>query len=157
MDFDDTGAEYKKELEKDEYILSAFVSPSGNGVKALIKIPTNPVNHQASFLALQKRYPNLDKGCKDVARICFESYDPKIYINLDSKVFTEQIVTELTTYEVEKPETDQNRIYENLKKWMASKGEYFTEGNRNNFLAKLAGACNTVSYTHLTLPTIYSV
>lgn len=143
LDFDDTGAEYKKVLEKDEYIYSAFVSPSGNGVKALVKIPRDSrLDHYASFLALQERYPNIDKGCKDVARICYESYDPDIYVNEDSKVFEKQIIKEVKSYEVSKPETNQDKIYENIKKWMDNNCVYFSEGNRNNFLAKIAGATN---------------
>ena len=33
-------------LQDNEYIYSAFISPSGNGVKALVKIPPEIENHK---------------------------------------------------------------------------------------------------------------
>ena len=141
LDFDKVDlAKMTKKLKSDEFIHAFFISPSGNGIKALVKIPTD--DHTASFYALEKRYPNLDKACKDVCRVCYESYDPKLYFNPDSELFTEKIEITYEQVTIDKPITDSDKIYDNLKKWLEKKGEYFTEGNRNNFLAKLLSACN---------------
>ena len=37
--------EHKEKLTKDSYIFSVFISPSGNGLKVLVKIPADPDNH----------------------------------------------------------------------------------------------------------------
>lgn len=140
LDFDDCSLEKKEELKKDEFIFSAWVSPSGNGVKALIRIPVD--NHLASFRAIQKRYPNIDNACKDVSRVCYESYDPDIFINPDAEVFKEQLIETVQIKEIKNPLQDSDKIYEYIKKWLDRKGEYFSEGNRNNFLCKILSACN---------------
>lgn len=140
LDFDELDpVSMVQSLKKDEYIFAAWVSPSGNGVKALVKIPKD--DHGASFAALQERYKLIDKACKDVSRVCYESYDPLIHINRDSKTFTEQIKKKITKVEVKVAETDSDEIYDRLKKWLDKKGEYFTEGSRNVFVFKLAAAC----------------
>lgn len=141
LDFDECDPEKKKsELAIDPYIFACWVSPSGNGVKALIKIPTD--NHLGSFLALQEKYPNLDKACKDVSRVCYESYDESIIINEKSQIWTTTIEITHKSIEVAKPLTDNDKIYENIKSWLEKKNEYFTEGNRNNFLCRIVSACN---------------
>jgi len=145
LDFDDVEdvVALKAELSNDPYIFACWYGPSGkenSSLKCLVRIPND--DHLGSFLALQKKYPNLDKSGKDTSRICYESYDPDIYTNKDSKIFLEQVKISHENIKVDSPETDNNVIYEAMVKWMDGKGEYFSEGNRNNFLAKLAGACN---------------
>ena len=49
----------KERLSKDKYVYSVFVSPSGNGLKAIIKIPKEPKNHKNYFISLE-RYFNSD-------------------------------------------------------------------------------------------------
>jgi len=138
LDFD--GIDNREELAADPYIYACWLSPSGNGVKALVKIPTD--DHYGSFLAIEKRYPNIDRACKDVSRVCYESYDPDIYINEESDVFADQVKVEYETMTIDKPETDSEKIYEAIKKWLSKNGQEFYEGNRNNFLFQLASACN---------------
>lgn len=142
LDFDnvDDVQKLKSNLKKDETVYSAFVSPSGTGVKALVRIPKD--NHLASFLALKEKYPNIDDACKDVARVCYESYDPDIWVNVDAKIFTKQIEVETNNFVRTSRLTDSFQVYERLKKWLDNKGEQFYEGNRNNYLCKLASACN---------------
>ena len=81
----------KERLCKSKYAYSVFVSPSGEGLKALVKIPKDIANHKGYFLALQKHYdsPNFDKTSKNVSRVCYESYDPLIHINELSSVWEE--------------------------------------------------------------------
>jgi replicative DNA helicase len=138
LDFDDV--DNRDELAADKYIYSFWLSPSGNGVKALVKIPVK--NHYGSFLALEQRYPKIDKACKDVSRVCYESYDPDLFLNEDSEVFQDVIEVTYEKMTVDRPETDEGKIYEAIKKWLSNKGQDFYEGNRNNFLFQLASACS---------------
>jgi hypothetical protein len=138
LDFD--GVDNREELAADEFIYACWVSPSGNGVKALVRIPGD--DHYGSYLALEKRYPKLDRSCKDVSRVCYESYDPDLWVNEDAKIFTNRIEVTYETMSVDRPETDATKIYEALKKWLSNKGHEFYEGNRNNYLFQLASACN---------------
>jgi len=138
LDFDDM--DNREELATDKYIYACWLSPSGNGVKALVKIPIE--DHYGSFLALEKRYPNIDRACKDVSRVCYESYDPELFINEDAEVFRDVVDVSYERMTVDRPETDEGKIYEAVKKWLENKGCEFYEGNRNNFLFQLATACN---------------
>ena len=80
----------RKELENDEYTFSVFTSPSGNGLKLIVKIPADPENHKKYFLALENYYkcPEFDKSTKDIGRVCYESYDPDVYVNEFSSTWT---------------------------------------------------------------------
>ena len=53
-----------------------FISPSGIGIKLLVKIPKDIDNHKKYFDALEKYYNNthFDTTSKNISRICFESY-----------------------------------------------------------------------------------
>ena len=68
----------KERLSKNKYIYSVFISPSGKGLKALVKIPNDPDNHKSYFLSLQSFFnsPYFDITSKNVSRVCYESYDP---------------------------------------------------------------------------------
>jgi hypothetical protein len=91
LDFDhlENTPDFMAELTQDEYIYAAWVSPSGDGIKALVMTEaTNIENHYAYWEALRMRYPDIDESCKDPTRVCYESYDSNIYINTESKVWT---------------------------------------------------------------------
>ena len=45
----------KQKLTKDKYTYSVFVSPSGNGLKVIVKIPQDVENHINYFIALEKQ------------------------------------------------------------------------------------------------------
>ena len=138
----------KQKLSKDKYVYSVFISPSGNGLKVLVKIPPKVENHKNYFLSLQKYYDsdNFDKSCKNVSRVCYESYDPLIHINTESVLWEK--IEELEYVEVNKqtdistiPVTDDSKITEILiKRW--SKKYPWIEGNRNNHTYILASAFN---------------
>ena len=59
-------------LAKDRYVYSVFTSPSGNGLKALVRIPQDIDNHISYFNALEKHFnsEHFDKTCKNVSRVC---------------------------------------------------------------------------------------
>jgi hypothetical protein len=80
-------------LINDEYTYALFLSPRGEGFKVLVKIDGQ--YHLESYLELEQYYKEkyalvVDKACKDVARACFVSYDPDLFINKSSSFFEVQ-------------------------------------------------------------------
>ena len=113
----------KESLTKDKYVYSVFISPSGNGLKVLVKIPEDPDNHVNYFNSLEKHFNSqyFDKTCKNLSRVCYESYDPLIYINEQSSIFNtiiEQEYQEVVKHKDAQtiPITDENKIVEILMK-----------------------------------------
>lgn len=93
---DDNVILVKTELCKDNYILSAWISPSGRGIKALIKTGCSIEQHTAVFNSissyLQSKYSiEIDPSGKDVTRLCFSSYDEDIYFNINALSYNELI------------------------------------------------------------------
>ena len=88
LDFDNQEpVQYKDKLSKFPYIVAAWASPSGTGVKALVRI-SDPDRHRDHFEALKIHTTlNLTDLETDVSRICYESYDPEIYINFDAEEY----------------------------------------------------------------------
>lgn len=91
-DLDDLGervAEVRTKLQKSPHLYAAFLSPTGDGLKVVFRVPTDASKHLASFRAVEKHVRELtniqiDQACKDVARLCFVSYDPDCYFNPDA-------------------------------------------------------------------------
>jgi len=81
----------RQDLCKDKYSYAVFTSPSGDGLKVLVRIPKDASNHKKYFVALQKYYncDEFDKSCKNISRVCYESYDPDIFINELSDTWVE--------------------------------------------------------------------
>lgn len=130
----------KNELKKNKYIAACWISPSGVGVKALVYITTD--EHADHFRALEYDFPGIDRSGKDVSRICYESYDPEIYINEKFTHYDRIIIKEAVNNVVNVPETNEQLIYSNIKRWAEKRGELFSEGNRNNFIMRMASAMN---------------
>jgi hypothetical protein len=138
----------KENLTKNKYVFSVFISPSGNGLKVLVKIPADADNHTNYFNSLEKYFnsPYFDKTSKNVSRVCYESYDPLLHINENSSVW--DLIEEPEYNEVIKtrdqptiPITDENKIVEILVKWWTKKYP-MSEGQRNQNCYVLAMAFN---------------
>ena len=73
------------ELRQDPHVIVAFVSPSGNGLKAIIAIPADAEIHQHSFESAKNYLSTYgleaDESGKDVSRLCFLSHDPEVHYN----------------------------------------------------------------------------
>ncbi len=81
---------FKEKICRDKYTFACFISPSGTGLKVIVKI--NSQKHLESFYALQAYYKtayqkDIDKKCSDVGRLMFLSYDENIFINSQSEKF----------------------------------------------------------------------
>jgi len=92
LDFDHIDVKASKSLlATDPYVYSCWVSPSGDGLKALVKV-TNPERHRDHFRALRtyfaKQYDlEVDESGINESRACFESHDPDIIVKDKSVVF----------------------------------------------------------------------
>ncbi len=139
--------EAKQKLTKDKYTYSVFVSPSGNGLKVIVKIPQDVENHINYFIALEKYYESkyFDKTCKNVSRVCYESYDPLLFLNKNSSVWDEVAEIEYKEFTSADsptiPITDENIIVDILEKWWTKKYPMI-EGQRNQNVYILAMAFN---------------
>lgn len=138
----------KENLSKNKYVFSVFISPSGNGLKVLVKIPADAENHTNYFNSLEKHFnsPYFDKTSKNVSRVCYESFDPLLHINENSSIW--DVIEEPEYTEVNKtrdqptiPITDENKIVEILVKWWTKKYP-MSEGQRNQNCFVLAMAFN---------------
>ena len=138
----------KKAISESDYAYSVFISPSGKGLKVLVLVPAEPENHTKYFKALEAHFndEHFDTTSKNISRVCYESYDPLIYINEEAKVWTQmadEVHTPLTR-KVDRPTiplTDENKIVERLVKWWSRKYP-MNEGSRNHNTYVLAAALN---------------
>ena len=145
-DVDDNMYDVLESINSDKYTLSSFLSPSGNGIKVLVKIPSvdNNEDYQDYYHELTKHYSKyftLDQGTKDIARACYLSSDENLYINPEAEIFTEKFRRPLPKQKeiVNIPLTDQNVIAERLDKWFQKR---WTTVNRNNNLHAYARQMN---------------
>ncbi len=146
-----------------EFTYASFISPSGNGLKILVKINSDKANHKEAFLLVQAHYESIlkleiDKSGKDLTRLCFYSFDENLYLNENATVFTTlsevEIFQPVIPNAVEGiqdviPQSDINNspltvdnydaIYNHCIKFTEKKVQY-VNGSRNVFVHQLA--CN---------------
>ena len=85
LDYDNVPKEFKAKVCKNPYVRAAFVSPSGNGLKVVVKISGD---HIEVCEKLGQYFPKEGLDLQtDVSRVCFESYDPEVYFNNNSLEF----------------------------------------------------------------------
>lgn len=122
-------------LMNDAFVTALFISPSGNGLKAIINIPIikNDAEFKKIFQALSSRYnsPYFDESTSDISRLCFFAFDAEIYLNECADVFQPNEISEC----------EDSETFERLLSWMKNSGREFIDGNRNKFVFDLAGAC----------------
>jgi len=90
IDFDhlENLQELKTQLLNDEYFETEmlFTSPSGDGLKWIIRIDIEEVSHSEYFIAVanyikQTYNIEVDQSGKDVSRACFLPYDPTAFLH----------------------------------------------------------------------------
>jgi hypothetical protein len=148
LDIDNlTNVEEVRELiNKDEYTFSSFLSPSGDGLKVLVKIPIvdNNDDYQDYYIELANyynKYAPTDPATKDLARACYLSYDDNLFLNNESELFADKFFRPLPaeTKVINIPVTDKNEVAERLDKWFQKR---WTSTNRNNNLHAYARQMN---------------
>jgi hypothetical protein len=132
--------------EKIEYSFAAFISPSGSGVKILVKTNATPENHNLVFDSLADFYENkmevaIDRSGKDISRACFVSYDPDLSINPDSSIFAIPVTSQMANFSEVTTTSDLESIFNNVLNFTTNIDTY-ESGNRNNFIYKLANNLN---------------
>lgn len=150
LDFDDfetpeQARDFKEKLKSDPHIFAAWISPS-EGVKGLYRIMSvkDDEEFKKVFAQVAKLYPNLDPSGKDISRLCFESYDPDIYVNLDAELFYPTIVLEDEINNIGTvtniPITDPDAVVNRLIVWFER--DIFKGVNYNTSIYILASAFN---------------
>lgn len=142
---------FKSELKQDPFIFAAFISPSGDGVKALVKIPPQIDNHRLYYRAILQSYNGLDKKNCNESRVCYESYDPDIYINIASEIWDSAPLENSFDIEEKKPLdkiVDTSEIFDFCVK-ILEKRKCFISGNRNNYIYSLASLFNIYGISQL--------
>lgn len=86
-------------LAQHPYVLLAFVSPSGLGIKIVVRvtpIPTNDVEHKTAWQACVDFFENeaaeygfeIDPSGKDCSRLCYLAHDPQAIVHSESTPIT---------------------------------------------------------------------
>lgn len=161
LDFDKFGSVtdakmIKANISKDPCCFAAFISPSGVGVKAIIRTAPDSSKYESYYRAICKKYNDvhLDSKTKDISRLCFESYDPDIYINENAAewgIVEEEDIKTLgyVPNTVTVPLRSEQRIIEKLQIWFDKKYN-MTKGNRNSNLFVFASALNSFGVNQIT-------
>ena len=126
----------RNKLINDIYSYAVFKSPSGKGLKILVKIPPEINLHEKHFFELEKYYLMnyqliIDKSCKDISRLMFLCSDKNIFINENSK-----------EYHLNTLENDEILFAGAIQK--INNKNKFIEGKRNDYVFKLACECKRV-------------
>lgn len=135
------------------YTVFCFRSPTGTGLKVFVEVTTGIENHSDAYTQVMQHYEKAtglkaDEKCKDIPRLCFMSYDPKLYSTSDYKKF-EVDTTHVEVIEQIEIESPQQKIgedgliaqLEDCIRFTEQKKKY-SEGNRNDFIYSFACTCN---------------
>ena len=144
LDFDHIDVDGSKTiLATDQYIYACWISPSGEGLKALVQV-SNPESHRDHFRSLQAYFDNeygleVDPSGINESRACFDSYDPEIVVNKSAKVFgqvlSERALNQKAVFS-EENYTDYNKLA--VVSSMIRKAE---DGEKHSALLKSAILC----------------
>jgi hypothetical protein len=86
-------SELREEIEADRYTYACFLSPSGAGLKMIVRIEaTDAKEHKRCFDGLKSYYLErfsqaIDTSGRDASRLCFLSYDPSLTVNESAETF----------------------------------------------------------------------
>lgn len=105
LDFDDIPnlPDIKFALKQDDYTNALFISPSGKGLKLVVRVQglQTSTQHSAMFAVFEHYYKKFgikpDPQCKDVNRLCFVSWDTDLYTNEAAKMFSMEEARKFTT------------------------------------------------------------
>lgn len=78
--------------EQCQFTYACFTSPSGEGMKIIVRTTATVETHRKTFIAVAAYYDDLlnvfiDPSGKDIQRLCFYSHDPTAYLNEQSEIF----------------------------------------------------------------------
>lgn len=141
---DEVMLQHRAMLEQNPHFITIFTSPSGNGIKGVIRVPTdiNKETYPKIYKEFQNqfKYDYWDKSSSNIDRVCYESFDPNIYYNEDAIIYDPVLIdTGYSNYEKPPliPITDEDKIIEKIMNFGWKKD--FVEGERNAFIFDIAG------------------
>ena len=84
--------ELKEKAKLLPWVYAAFITPSGQGLKILVKTTATPETYKSIEIQVSDSFfestgSSRDNHCKDIARIQFVSHDPELYINENSNIY----------------------------------------------------------------------
>ncbi len=94
-DLDDLGDAlpvYREHIESDQRTLACFLSPSGTGLKVVLRLDLDR-SHEDGFRAMRRHFLEnfgleVDEACKNVGRACFVSYDPAAILAMHAELLS---------------------------------------------------------------------
>lgn len=155
---DDEFNKIKSDLLKWKYTHVLFTTPSGKGLKVVVKTPVYSKDDFYKYWnSLQDSfYDNdyFDQNVKGLSHGHFLTYDPNIFVNENSLVWTKkkEITYNSVKHEVFFPIEDEQRKIDFIENCF---DEHFIDGNRNNYCFKKAkffnklGISKETCYNHL--------
>lgn len=160
-------------LAKSPYVLLAFLSPSGRGVKMLVKTDANDkANAKAVFEAVTGYFEPLlseclgrkvgfDESGKDAPRLCYLSFDPQLHFNPSAETFAVR-VTDTTPQPIKAERTihtetvcEYTHIQYKAEQYLKEKGFTANDGGRHTILTQLAGYLNAGGVNLIVAETIF--
>jgi len=124
LDFDGLNGELanaRHKIASDSHVAAAFVSPSGDGLKVIVRIDGN--RHDDSVKAATRHFADAhglkhDPQVKEPVRLCFVSFDPDLYRNPAAEI--------LPLPEEEQKQSKAGRPKKEKPWWSAFKGDLHT-------------------------------
>lgn len=151
LDFDHIATPYdmyslENRLKMTPCVLCVFVTPSGNGLKALVLHDnTDPAGHGDLYDQLLNMFYVADRndlGCKDLARRNYLSYDPYIWINPTPEPYpyvpTIKPQVQMPQSSGTRTVSDKSIINIMNSHWKKNNPEYWEKGNRGNSIFMVA-------------------
>jgi hypothetical protein len=144
------------------YTVLAFISPSGYGLKILVKVDSTSTHHKQAYAQVKKFYEeelgHSFDNTDDAVRLCFLSYDPAAYLNAGFETFhvdssstipaTPLLPTSRNTDSVNNKDVE--GLIAKAINYTERKSQ-FTAGSRNNFVFLLSCNCNKMGIPQDTL------
>ena len=137
------------------YTFASFISPSGKGLKIIVKINTTKEHHKEAYKQVVDYYEqalniDIDISGSDICRLCFVSFDEEIYINNDTAIFQVDIINEIESNKINNRIEHNNKGVNNTSDYekfqncvdFTNNVASYQEGNRNNYIFQLACNCN---------------
>jgi len=128
------------EIISHDFVKACWISPRANGLKTLVKIADGN-KHRDHFNALRDYFPDADKSGVNPSRVCYESFDPDIYIRPDNEVKPFAKIKIIERVEQKQALENEQDIFSRILKWINNSGSAFVTGERNLYIFKLASAC----------------
>lgn len=141
---DEVMLQHRSMLEHNPHFVLIFTSPSGKGLKGVIRVSEN-INKELFpkvFKAFKKEfdYDYWDGSSCNIDRVCYESYDRSIFVNEEAIMYDPVLIdTGYSNHEKSPliPITDEDKIIEKIMNFGWKKD--FREGERNAFIFDVAG------------------